>query len=285
MTAQTMRQNTEPTSGSDQDGPIWGYRFVPNQPARSITSGAAVEFLTAPGPGQPDEFLWLHFSLSNVASEPWLRRYLSLPDTFYESLHSDVDSTHLELDADSLVARIHDVLFDFTFDAPIATTTLCLKPRVLVSAHLRPWRSIDQLRAAVQAGQAFRSPIELLSRLLRDQASVLLDIVRRSTKRVGPMEELLLAKRVFVSRTELGSLRRMLVRLQRLLAPEPAAFFRLLSRPLIGLIKKSFRTCNKLQRSSPRRSMKRRPWLSVSNSFRKNWPPLSVNRLIAHCLC
>src|ERR1700747_1448571 len=171
MTAQTMRQNTEPTSGSDQDGPIWGYHFVPKQPARSITSGAAVEFLTAPGPGQPDEFLWLHFSLSNVASEPWLRRYLSLPDTFYESVHSDVDFTHLEQDADSLVARIHDVLFDFTFDAPIATTTLCLKPRVLVSAHLRPWRSIDQLRAAVQTGQAFRSPIELLSRLLRDQAS------------------------------------------------------------------------------------------------------------------
>jgi zinc transporter len=48
---------------------------------------------------------------------------------------------------------------------------------------------------------------------------------------VGPMEEQLLAKRVSVSRSELGSLRRMLVRLQRLLAPEPAAFFRLLSRP------------------------------------------------------
>jgi len=45
------------------------------------------------------------------------------------------------------------------------------------------------------------------------------------------MEELLLPKRVFVSRSELGSLRQMLVRLQRLLAPEPAAFFRLLSRP------------------------------------------------------
>jgi len=45
------------------------------------------------------------------------------------------------------------------------------------------------------------------------------------------MEERLLAKRISVSRGELGSLRRMLVRLQRLLAPEPAAFFRLLSRP------------------------------------------------------
>jgi zinc transporter len=231
MAAQTMRQDIDPSSRSDQDGPTWGYHFVPNQPARSITSETAVEFLTAPGPGLPGEFLWLHFSLSNPASEPWLRRYLILPDTFYESLHSEVDSTHLEQDADSLVARIHDVLSDFTFNAPVATTSLCIQPRVLVSAHVRPWRSIDQLRAAVQAGQVFRSPIEILARLLRDQASVLVDIVRKSKTRVDPMEERLLAKRISVSRSELGSLRRMLVRLQRLLAPEPAAFFRLLNRP------------------------------------------------------
>jgi zinc transporter len=231
MAAETMKQNTEPASGSKQDGPIWGYQFVPNQPARSITSEQAIQFLTAPGPCLPNEFLWLHFSLSNVATEPWLRRYLTLPDSFYESLRSDIDATHLEQDADSLVARIHDVLFDFTFDVPVATTTLCVKSRVLVSAHVRPWRSIDQLRAAVQAGQVFRSPIEILARLLRDQANVLVDIVRESKKRVGPMEEQLLAKRISVSRSELGSLRRMLVRLQRLLAPEPAAFFRLLNRP------------------------------------------------------
>ena len=231
MAVETTRQSTEPASGSEQDGPIWAYHFVANQSVRSISSEAAVKFLTAPGAPSSAEFVWLHFSLSNAASEPWLRRYLTLSDTFYESLHSDVDATHLEQDADSLVARIHDVLFDFTFDAPVATTTLCVKPRVVVSAHARPWRSIDQLRAAVQAGQVFRSPIEILARLLRDQANVLVDIMRKSKKRLAPMEEQLLARRVFVSRSELGSLRRMLVRLQRLLAPEPAAFFRLLSRP------------------------------------------------------
>jgi len=231
MVTQTVTQNIDATSGSDQDGPIWGYHFLPNQPAQLITSEKAVEFLTAPGPGLPEEFLWLHFSLSNVASEPWLRRYLTLPDSFYESLQSDIDATHLEQDGDSLVARVHDVLFDFTFDAPVATTSLCVKPRVLVSAHARPWRSIDQLRATVQAGQVFRSPIEILARLLRDQANVLVDIVRKAKRGVGPMEEQLLAKRISVSRSELGTLRRMLVRLQRLLAPEPTAFFRLLSRP------------------------------------------------------
>ena len=231
MDAPPMKQNAEPTSGSEQDGPIWGYHFVAGQPARSITTQEAIAFLTAQGSPPADEFLWLHFSLSNAATEPWLRRYLTLPDSFYESLRSNGDSTHLEQDADALVARIHDVLFDFTFDAPVATTSLCVKPRVLVSAHIRPWRSIDKIREAADAGQLFRSPIEILARLLRDQASVLVDIVRKSKKRVGPMEEQLLAKRVSVSRSELGSLRRMLVRLQRLLAPEPTAFFRLLDRP------------------------------------------------------
>lgn len=70
--APTTGQNIDPTSASDQAGPIWGYHFVPNQPVRPITSQEAVQFLTAPGPALPDEFLWLHFSLSNVASEPSL---------------------------------------------------------------------------------------------------------------------------------------------------------------------------------------------------------------------
>jgi zinc transporter len=230
MAPETLTQNAE-AAGSAQPGPVWSYHFASNQPAKSITSEAAVEFLSAQHAGASNEFLWLHFSLSNADSEPWLHQYLTLPDSFYESLRSDVDATHLEQEGDSLVARVHDVLFDFTFDAPVATTTLCVKPGVLISAHARPWRSIDQLRAAVQGGQIFGSPIEILARLLRDQANVLVAIVRNVKKRVGPLEEQLLAKRVFVSRSELGSLRRMLVRLQRLLAPEPAAFFRLLNQP------------------------------------------------------
>ena len=60
---------------------------------------------------------------------------------------------------------------------------------------------------------------------------MLVNILRKSTLRVDEIEDRLLAHRISVSRSELGSLRRMLVRLQRLLAPEPAAFFRLLNRP------------------------------------------------------
>jgi zinc transporter len=100
-----------------------------------------------------------------------------------------------------------------------------------VSARPKPLRSIDRLRAAIRAGATFRSPAELLAHLLRDQADVLADIVRRSTTRVNAIEDKLLAHRIATSRAELGMLRRMLVRLQRLLAPEPGALFRLFNRP------------------------------------------------------
>jgi zinc transporter len=232
MAPPTTILKPDPTYGSDQHGLVWGYRFAPNQPAQSISSEAALELFAARDAGTPDEFLWLHFLLSNSASESWLRQNLTLPETFQESLHSEVGSTRVELDGDSLVAVIHDVLFDFSFDlAAVATASLCVEHRLLVTARLRPLRSVDRLRAAVRAGQLFRSPIELLAYLLREQASVLVDILRTSTKRVDEIEDRLLGNRVSVSRTELGSLRRMLVRLQRLLAPEPAALFRLLNRP------------------------------------------------------
>jgi len=227
-----MIQGVEPIYGSDQDGLVWGYRFAINQPAQSITSKAAVEFLTDNSPGSVVEFLWLHFSLSNSSSEAWLRRNLTLPDAFYESLHTDVGSTRLEQEADSLVAVINDVLFDFKFDpSAVATTSLCIEPHLLVSARLRPLRSVDRLRSEVRAGRIFSSPVELLAHLLQDQAGVLVDILRQSTLQVDRIEDRFLANHISTSRSELGSLRRVLVRLQRLLAPEPAAFFRLLNRP------------------------------------------------------
>lgn len=221
------------TYGADDNGLIWGYRFAPGQAAQPIASGDVAAFLDEAAAGHSRDFLWLHFSLSHAASEPWLHGNLSLPDAFFDSLRSEVGSTRLEQDEGALVAVVHDVLFDAAFDASkVGTTTLCITPRLLVSARLRPLRSVDQLRTAVRAGQAFRSPVELLAHLLQDQASVLGTILRQSTVRVDQIEDRLLDNRIASDRTELGSLRRALVRLQRLLAPEPTALFRLLNRPL-----------------------------------------------------
>ena len=219
--------------GSDPNGLIWGYRFSPGQPAQPITSEQFLRSRTAPAAEASADFHWLHLSLANAASEPWLRQHLALPQAFFDSLRTEENSTRLEFDDDLLVAVIHDVLFESSYEtSAVGSTCVCIGPRLLLSARLRPLRSVDKLREAVRAGHDFDSPVELLAHLLREQANVLSDILRRTTARVDLIEDRLLANRSASSRAELGTLRRSLVRLQRLLAPEPAAFFRLLNRPL-----------------------------------------------------
>jgi zinc transporter len=132
---------------------------------------------------------------------------------------------------------INDVLHDFSFDpADIATLWINVSSNVMISARRKPLKSVDHLRSAVNAGEVFHSPTELLTHLLRDQADVLTGIVRDAITKIDDVEDHLLATGTGRKRANLGELRRLLVRLQRLLAPEPAALFRLLQKPPAWMI-------------------------------------------------
>jgi zinc transporter len=210
--------------GSDRNGLVWGYVLGAGREAAPIDSEGAARWLATAASAEPDRFVWLHFSLANAACRSWLRTNLDLPDAFHDELREGTGSTRLERDGDALLAVVHDVLFDFTFDASdVSTVSLCVQPQVMISARLKPLRSLDRLRASMKAGDGFASPAGLLAQLLRDQAGVLADILRQATGRVDEIEDKVLTSRISVRRTELGALRRVLVRLQRLLAPEPAA--------------------------------------------------------------
>ncbi len=222
----------EPLYGSDQNGFVWGFVFRPGEPAQSVTASIAADMLKDVRSSQAQSFLWLHFSLANATSLRWLEQNMDLPEAFSYALKNDAGSTRVEQDDDALVATIRDILFDFAFDpADVSTVSLCVQPHLLISARRKPLRSIARLHESVKAGEIFRSTAELLSHLMRDQANVLVDIIRQSEYRADLIEDNVLRNRIAASRTEIGSLRRMLVRLQRLLAPEPAALFRLLSKP------------------------------------------------------
>ena len=227
-----MSASYETTYGADQNGLIWGYHFKPGQPALLLDSSQALSFIQTPEHERPGEFLWLHFSLSHASATPWLRKHCALPDEYYETMQEAAGSTRVEQDGDTLIAVINDVQFDFTLDSSsIASTSIAVDKFLFISARLKPLRSIDQLRKAVRSDTPFRSTTELLAHLLQDQAEVLVEILRVSTQRVDRIEDQLLSNRITVNRSELGNLRRVLVRLQRLLSPEPAALFRLLTRP------------------------------------------------------
>jgi len=221
-----------PTYGADRTGLICGFVFSPDAPGRPLGSPDALAWMRANSAGVGEEFAWLHFDLAGAGTENWFREHLALPDPFYEALHEGTRSTRIEYADESLIAVVNDVLFDFSFGASdIATLWLCVGERTIVSARRKPLRSIDRLRVSVRQGASFRSPVAILVHLLHDQGEVLVQIVRDATARADRIEDSLLADRLETRRIDLGALRRVLVRLQRLLAPEPAALFRLLTRP------------------------------------------------------
>jgi len=211
---------------------ICGYRFDAGADvARPLSLDEAAVWLHDTDP-RSGAFAWLHFNLSHAHAERWIERHAGLPDAFFDALKENVHSTRIERDDDALVAVLNDVHFDFSFEpSDISTLWICVRPHLVITARSRPLRSIDALRTAVRDGRSPRSSVELLEQLMRAQAGSLVEILRGVTARVDDVEDRLLAGRRDRERSKLGTLRRLLVRLQRLLAPEPAALFRVLHHP------------------------------------------------------
>lgn len=219
-------------AGSMSEPLICGYRFDAGADvARPLSLDEAAVWLHHTEPSSED-FAWLHFNLSHAQAERWIERHAGLPDAFFDALKENAHSTRIERDDDALIAVLNDVHFDFSFEpSDISTLWICVRPHLVVTARSRPLRSIDALRTAVRDGRSPKSSVELLEQLMRAQAGSLVEILRGVTARVDDVEDKLLAGRRDRERSKLGTLRRLLVRLQRLLAPEPAALFRVLHHP------------------------------------------------------
>ncbi len=231
-----------PAYGPDASGLICGYLFEAGRGGHAISCDDASHWLagreasrasTADGDdAESRDFVWLHFSVAHTGALPWLQQHAALSDDFLDLLSAGLHSTRIERAEQALIAVINDVHFDFSFEpSDISTLWINVDQHLVITARQRPLRSVDRLREAIKAGQPMRSAVELLEHLLHAQADVLVDIVRNVTERVDQIEDQLLSNRLDRNRARLGALRRLLVRLQRLLAPEPAALFRLLQHP------------------------------------------------------
>jgi zinc transporter len=218
--------------GSDDHGMVYGFRLHRDGTNTPIHETAELGRAELARPASDGSFVWLHFNLANAAAEPWLRAHADLPEEYFDALHSGSRSTRIERDGDTLFAVINDVTFNFAFEASdVATLWVSVRPGSVVSARLHPLRSVDRLRHDVKRGLLLETAAALLEHLLRHQADELQRIVRTAIDRVDDIEDEVLAGRVTKHGAELARLRRMTVRLQRLLAPEPGALLRLLSRP------------------------------------------------------
>jgi zinc transporter len=218
--------------GSDAHGLICGYLFEAGRPGVAFDTGQAVDWIEPHARESGAGFAWLHFNLSNAAAEPWIQAHAGLSDEFFEAIRTGSRSTRIERHGDSLLVVVNDVTFDFAFDAgDVATLWVVLRPGLVVSARRHSLRAVDSLRSAVKGGALLATPMALLDHLLHDQADELQRIAGVATERVDDIEDALLAGRAERHAAELSSLRRVTVRLQRLLAPDPNALNRTIANP------------------------------------------------------
>ena len=215
--------------GPVEHGLICGYLFRQGGQGVPIDLAHAKRWLEQPS---DDGFVWLHFSLTDASAERWIQTNLPVPPEYFVALHEGSRSTRIEDAQDALIAVVNDVAYEFSFDpSQIASLWICVTSRMAISTRVQPLKSIDTLRRAVNDGAVFASSVALLNHLMHDQGDVLVRIVREATLKVDAIEDGLVHGRLKHQRSDLGQLRRVLVRLQRLLAPEPAALFRLLRQP------------------------------------------------------
>lgn len=216
--------------GSDIHGVVCAYRFDGLGGSEALASEDIAQQLRQRGDGAG--FIWLHMDLNVVHAEVWLRQQLRLEEDFYEALHQGPSSTKIDRAGQQLLAVINDVRYDFKLDpAAISTLWLVADQRLVVTGRRTQLSSIDRLRRAVKRKDPFEFSTDLLTHLLQDQADVLAGIVRQVTQQVDGVEDAIVSGGLNAHRAQLGQLRRVMVRLARLLAPEPAALFRLLQNP------------------------------------------------------
>jgi len=224
---------------ANQNQLICGYVFSPESIGRSIGLDEVINWLNTPRDEASAEFVWMHFDLSKAYTEKWMRTNLNLPEAFFEALVVGSRSTRIEDVAENLIAVINDIAFKFSFEpSEISTLWVSANQKMMVSARTHPLSSVDQLRVAVKNGVKFNSSMALLIYLFRVQEDLLVNIMRDATIKVDHIEDNLLTGELNSKRISLGKLRRVLVRLQRLLAPEPTALFRFLHKPPQWIVEK-----------------------------------------------
>lgn len=209
---------------------IQAYLFGSNGVGKKIDAESALEWLKNSN-NAASEFIWLHFGSPHGIDKNWFQ-YIDLPLAFKAVLHDEGRSSRVSHSRHGIFAVMNDVTYDSTHKKHLEVSTLwvSIRQRWLLSAWDNPLRSVEQLLLFISAGKIFQDPMTLVIQLLSLQADVLADIVMSTSNTTNSIEEKLAAGDL-PKRASLGGMHRDLVRLQRLLAPEPSSLFRLLSSP------------------------------------------------------
>jgi zinc transporter len=186
---------------------------------------------------KPDEWLWLHFNLTDNRAPKWLAATTLLPKPAIERLLSTDDTQQLVPLGDCVAGAFFDLLHDFdkTVD-DFGQFRFALTERVLVTARRRALTSIEAVRRRIETGHRYASPIDLLNAIV-DQISTTIDqIVEQLAGEIDRVEDTILREGIRDDRIRLGTARLTSVRIHRRLNGLRGVFRRLSATQSEGLM-------------------------------------------------
>lgn len=120
--------------GSDRNGLIFGFRFLPGAPGEPIGLEQAAAWLREPGAAAG--FVWLHLNLSDAAAKRWISE-LDVEPEFIDALREGSRSPRIEDAHGTLIAAVNDIAYEFAFDpSEIETLWAPVMPRLAMTARV-----------------------------------------------------------------------------------------------------------------------------------------------------
>jgi zinc transporter len=194
-------------SAAESDALICAFRL---EPFDTLGSDALA---FEPSPNAP---AWLHFNLLDNRARRHLEQRPALDAEGRETLLSAEPRVHVQYFSGGFAAILGDLHHDFHVDPEgFGLLGVYVDESVIITCRRHRVRSIDRLRQALQREPRSTTPLAVFTELLDRIVEGFVEVIASLAERVEQAEDRVLAGRAVDPASELGHVRRVLVRLRR----------------------------------------------------------------------
>lgn len=200
--------------------------FVLDGPRRGVllTDGQAVARALA-----DDELAWVHLQADDPQTMLWLQTHLDyLGPQAMEALTAQETRPRALRIGEGALVNLRGVNTNREADPEdMVSIRMWLDPRRIVTLSLRPLRAVDEIRAAIGAGDGPQGPGAFLAMMVENLTGRIEDTTGQLDDHIDEMEETVLAASGEALRQKVLDARQSVIRLRRFLLPQRDALLQL----------------------------------------------------------
>jgi zinc transporter len=203
---------------------IFGFEFLPGQPAKSIDWGSVSEAAASPAEG----WRWLHFNRLADSTREWLETYSGLDETVIAALLQPETRPRSAVYDDGLLLNLRGVNHNPGAEPEdMISVRIWATPSVVISMRSYPVKALHKVREETLAGDGPSSPGGLLSCIAARLMDNIEPIVEQLKEEADEFEDTMLSTTGRVTASDLAEFRRSTLIIRRYILPQREAMAQL----------------------------------------------------------